>query len=136
MKTFYTERDIDDLHAAGVAEIEIDDDVVLTDLAREYAIKLGLRLKRVKQRTGPPVKGIPPALAEAPPKLQSEPSIAGAASTSPAAEMPAGTPPASGTPAEDPVAIIKAAVVARLGTDKHNALLDRLIPRIMAQLGK
>lgn len=41
-KTFYTERDIEDLHARGVTSIEVHDDVVLTDLARERALKLSL----------------------------------------------------------------------------------------------
>lgn len=47
-KIFYTERDIEDLHARSVTSIEIHDDVVLTDLARERALKLGMRLERVK----------------------------------------------------------------------------------------
>ncbi len=45
-KTFYTERDIEDMHARGVTSIEVHDDVVLTDLARERALKLGVRLQR------------------------------------------------------------------------------------------
>ena len=47
-KIFYTERDIEDLHARGVTSIDVHDDVVLTDLARERALKLGVRLARVK----------------------------------------------------------------------------------------
>ena len=45
-KTFYTERDIDDLYARGVRVIDVDDDVVITDLAREQALKYGIRLAR------------------------------------------------------------------------------------------
>jgi hypothetical protein len=45
-KTFYTERDIDDLYSRGVMVIDVDDDVVITDLAREKALKYGLRLSR------------------------------------------------------------------------------------------
>jgi hypothetical protein len=45
-KTFYTERDIQDLADRGVTEIEVNDDVVLTDLGREMALKLGIRLVR------------------------------------------------------------------------------------------
>lgn len=47
-KTFYTERDIDDLQNRGVTSIAINDDVVLTDAARERALKLGLTLQRGK----------------------------------------------------------------------------------------
>jgi hypothetical protein len=45
-KTFYTERDIQDLAARGVTSLEVNDDVVLTDLARDEALKRGLRLVR------------------------------------------------------------------------------------------
>ncbi len=47
-KVFYTERDIEDLHARGVTSIDVDDNVVLTDLAREQALKLGVKLTRVQ----------------------------------------------------------------------------------------
>lgn len=45
-KTFYTERDIIDLCNRGVTSLEVNDDVVLTDLARDVALKRGLRLVR------------------------------------------------------------------------------------------
>jgi hypothetical protein len=45
-KTFYTERDIIDLVGRGVTSLEVNDDVVLTELARDEAMKRGLRLVR------------------------------------------------------------------------------------------
>ena len=45
-KTFYTERDIIDLAGRGVTTLEVNDDVVLTDLARDEALKRGIRLTR------------------------------------------------------------------------------------------
>jgi hypothetical protein len=45
-KTFYTERDIIDLAERGVTSLEVNDDVVLTDLARDEALKRGVRLVR------------------------------------------------------------------------------------------
>lgn len=45
MKTFYTERDIEDMAAAGATEIRIDDSVVLTDVARDRARYLGLHIR-------------------------------------------------------------------------------------------
>ena len=45
-KTFYTERDIEDLAARGVKALNINDEVVLTDLARDKALALGFRLER------------------------------------------------------------------------------------------
>lgn len=62
-KTFYTERDIEDLHARGVASIDVHDDVVLTDLARERALKLGVRLVRVKPGA-PPADDVDAALVQ------------------------------------------------------------------------
>jgi len=47
-KIFYTERDIEDLHARGVTTIDVHDDVVLTDLARERMFKLGMMPARIK----------------------------------------------------------------------------------------
>ena len=47
-KTFYTERDIQDLADRGVTTLDVNDDVVLTELAREFAIARGIRLVRAK----------------------------------------------------------------------------------------
>ncbi|MFQ5614597.1 MAG: hypothetical protein ACE5H9_20945 [Anaerolineae bacterium] len=106
MKTFYTERDIVDLHAAGVTELLVDDEVVLTDLAREKAAKLGLQLKPVQKPERSPASG--PAL-------------------------PAAAQPAPGREA-DLASRIKAAVIARLGTTEHDDLLDKIIPQVLARL--
>lgn len=46
MRTFYTERDIEDLFARGVRELRMDDSTVLTDLAREKAQSLNIALVR------------------------------------------------------------------------------------------
>jgi hypothetical protein len=46
-KTFYTEHDIHDLLDRGVTALELNDDIVITDLARELALKNGIRLTRV-----------------------------------------------------------------------------------------
>ncbi len=45
-KTFYTERDIDDLKARGVDHIDVNDNVVLTELALERAMKHGIKVNR------------------------------------------------------------------------------------------
>lgn len=128
MKTFYTERDISDMHANGVTEIEIDDDVVLTELAREKAIALGLKMKLVTQRSGQP--NSLPRLAVAPQMLL-PPAVVGPSSPLP---TPAAPPPgATGT---DLAAQVKSAVIARLGTDAHNDLLDQVIPQVLARLNQ
>ncbi len=48
-KTFYTERDVIDLVQRGVTTLEVNDDIVLTDLARDEALKRGLRLVASKK---------------------------------------------------------------------------------------
>jgi hypothetical protein len=126
MKTFYTERDITDMHAKGVTEIEIDDDVVLTELAREKAISLGVKMKLVSQRSGQP--GALPRLAVAP-QMQLPPAVNGPASANPVSPNPTPT-------TADLAAQVKSAVIARLGTTAHNDLLDQIIPQVLARLGK
>ena len=63
-KTFYTERDIDDLLRQGVKSLIVDDDVVLTDLAYEKARKLGLELLRADDQ--PPAAPVRPYIAKLP----------------------------------------------------------------------
>lgn len=122
MKTFYTERDIEDMHAAGVTEIGLDDDVVLTDLAREKAIVLGMHIKRVDQRSGQP---------SSPPRL----AVVSAAPSTPKPEpAPTISPSPSSTPDEELASRVKAAVITRLGTTEHNGLLDIVIPQVLARL--
>jgi hypothetical protein len=128
MKTFYTERDISDMHAKGVTEIEIDDDVVLTDLARERAIALGLKMKLVAQRSGQPSSL--PRLAVAP-QMQLPPAVVG-----PNSLLPAPAAPSPGATETDLTAQVKSAVIARLGTDAHNDLLDQVIPQVLARLNQ
>ncbi len=56
-KIFYTERDIEDLYRSGVATLVVNDDVVVTDLAREKARKLGLELlKEHDQPSSAPIR--------------------------------------------------------------------------------
>ena len=136
MKQFYTVRDIEDMHAAGVVDIDIHDDVVLTDVAREKAIALGMRLNPVEPtgdgRQGPPM----PRMAVAAQTGVTPPD--GATPRTPASLPSAPTLPQanSGAATVDRVMQIKAAVVARLGTDKYNDLLDKIIPQVMSQFNK
>ena len=88
-KTFYTERDIADLAMRGVTTLEINDDVVLTDLARDEALKRGVKLTRPQ-----------------------------AAQPEDAAQ-------------EELIHRVKAAVIARLGSEVDAAVLDAAINRAM-----
>tara|TARA_B100000745_G_C19793470_1_gene260663 strand:+ start:42 stop:359 length:318 start_codon:yes stop_codon:yes gene_type:complete len=50
-KTFYTHTDIHDLAKSGVTMLQIDENVVLTMVAKETASKLGLQLVYDNQDT-------------------------------------------------------------------------------------
>ena len=45
-KIFYTERDIDDMNARGVTSVDITDNVVITDIAVERAMRYGMKVNR------------------------------------------------------------------------------------------
>jgi len=63
-KIFYTERDIEDLYHSGVTTLVVNDDVVITDLGREKARKLGVEL--LKENDQPSSAPIRPYITEHP----------------------------------------------------------------------
>jgi hypothetical protein len=109
-KVFYTERDIDDLHARGVESIDLTDNVVLTDLAVERAMKHGIRINR-RELSSPQ------------------------ATYSPSVNTYAAYPrQASGESAADAELKrrIKSAVLAKLNGQVDERLLDAVITRVLA----
>lgn len=46
-KIFYTERDIDDMKARGVTSIDVTDNIVMTDLALERAMRYEMKVNRI-----------------------------------------------------------------------------------------
>jgi hypothetical protein len=104
MKIFYTERDIEDMYRSGLTRLEVHDDVVLTDLAREKAVSLGIALVAPGQASS----SVP------------TPTVSSLA-----------TPPAN---PPDLVGRIRANVIARLGTNDYNELIDQIIPQVLARL--
>ncbi|MCJ7433776.1 MAG: hypothetical protein MUO77_09850, partial [Anaerolineales bacterium] len=122
-KTFYTERDIDDLLRQGVKSLIVDDDVVLTDLAYEKARKLGLELLRADDQ--PPAAPVRPYIAKLP-----SPSASGAAKATVSAST--GAPTLPPTPVADDLhqRVYKAAL-ARLGDSVDPKLLDVIVRRVL-----
>ena len=120
MKTFYTERDIVDMHAAGVTEIKMDDDVVLTDLAREKALALGVNLKPAGNSDAKQAGRIPRAPGAAVPAQAAGNAGGGSAA------LPAPPPPQT---SPELVSLVKAGVIAKLGTSDYNNILDQVIPK-------
>jgi len=52
-KIFYTERDIDEMNAKGVTSIDVTDNVVVTDLALERAMKYDMKINRNETVSSP-----------------------------------------------------------------------------------
>ncbi|MGB8648428.1 MAG: hypothetical protein WCF84_24545 [Anaerolineae bacterium] len=108
-RIFYTERDIEELARRGAREIDINDDVYLTDLARERIESLGIKAR-----------------------------VAGAghsASATPAPGAPTGA--AGGLSAAEKQQVIdkvKAGVIARLGPGVDTAMVDTIVRRVVGQL--
>jgi hypothetical protein len=63
VKTFYSLEDIETLVAQGVRELIVDEDSVLTDVAQEAAVRLGLKLLPKGQGPAAPVQPRPAAAA-------------------------------------------------------------------------
>ncbi len=114
-KEFYTERDIEDMWKRGIMSLQLNDNVVLTELAYEKAQRLGMQL--IKDRpVEPPAAPVRPYLSQA--------------------SQPAAAPAPPAPPAEaDLAARIREAVNARLGTQVDPQLLDVIIQRVLKSTG-
>jgi hypothetical protein len=122
-KVFYTEHDIEDMVNRGQRSLEVGDNVVLTDLAYEKARSLGMQLLEPNQK--PPAAPVRPYLSK--PAL-SQP----AAQVSPASSNSGGS---SSARLDAIKARVKTAVKAQLGSQVDDAMLDRIIERVAADLG-
>ncbi len=111
-KTFYTEQDIEGLHRQGVTSLVVNEDVVLTELAREKADRLGVRL--VREHDTPPSAPVRPYIASSRP-------------------APVEKPQASGN--SDLREKVRQAVIARLGDEVDPQLLDTIIRRVLDNVG-
>jgi hypothetical protein len=118
-KVFYTEIDIEDMVKRGILSLEINDNVVLTDLAYEKANRLGLKLVRDKPEN-PPAAPVRPYVVQQ--MAQKQPSAA--------SSVPAPHPAAT-----DLAQRIRSAVVARMGNQVDPALLDAIIQRVLTSTG-
>jgi hypothetical protein len=52
-KIFYTERDVDEMRARGLTSIDVTDNVVMTDLAMERALKYEMKINRMGRGSAP-----------------------------------------------------------------------------------
>ena len=117
-KIFYTERDIEDLFQNGVTTLVVNDDVVVTDLGRERALKLGVELLReYDQPSSAPIR----------PYITDKPSPSAALSL-PQTPIP---PPIKAT-LEDQVLD---AVQEQVGDTVDSSLLKTIIQRVLKSVG-
>ncbi len=117
-KEFYTERDIEDLFKRGILSLNVNENVVLTELAYEKANRLGMQLVR-GQPDNPPSAPVRPYLAQ-------KSALPPAAPLAEISAVPAGT---------DLHARIREAVLARMGGQVDPALLDIIIQRVLKSTG-
>ncbi len=136
-KDFITERDIEDMVKRGILSLEINDQVVLTDLAYEKANRLGMRLVRDKPEN-PPAAPVRPYIAQ---QQQPRPAASVAPASTPAVPMPPvsfGAPMPVQPPQADGEALqqrVRNAVIARLGSQVDANLVDVIIKRVLQNVG-
>ena len=109
-KIFYTERDIDDMKARGITSIDVTDNVVMTDLALERALRYEMKINRIEHSA---------------PKATYSPSV------NIYAAFPRETPSEASSDAELKQRI-KSAVLAKLDGQVDSVLLDAVITRVLA----
>jgi hypothetical protein len=123
-KTFYTERDIEDLSKRGVISLIIDDDVVLTDVARDKAMRLGMELVRER----PPSAPVRPYITQ----ITSPSATQQVTNQSTPAPSTGDSQTESKTESEDDLyKKVYDAVVARLGSSVDEKLIETIIRRVL-----
>ena len=109
-KIFYTERDIDDMKARGITSVEITENVVITDMALERAMKHGMKINRAEQMSAPK------------------------ATFSSSVNLVAAYPREASASDVELKQKIKSAVLARLDGQVDAALLDAVIARVVSAM--
>ena len=108
-KIFYTERDIDDMNARGVTSVDITEDVVITDIAVERAMRYGMKVNRAEPSS---------------PKATFSSSV----------NLVAAYPREASSADVELKQKIRSAVLAKLDGQVDAALLDAVISRVVASL--
>lgn len=126
MKKFYTDQDIEELFRNGVKSLQMDDDVVLTDLAFDKARKLGMLAS-----DAPPAAPVRPYLSD----VKTVHSQGRADSVSSALSQSGQPLIPSPSPHGEKGALlekrIREKVAAKLGNQVDSSLLDTIIKRTL-----
>ncbi len=124
-RTFYTERDIEDMAKRGVTEIEINDSVYITDVAREMMDKLGIKRKVTN---GAPASS----------SVLKSPDVANLhVPTLAAATVPSSVSVDGGLDAaekQEVIAKVKSGVIARLGPSVDVNVVEQIVRRVVGKL--
>lgn len=116
-RTFYTERDIQDMAKRGVTEIEVNDSVYITDIAREMMDKLGIKRK---------VTGS----ASATSSVLKSPDVANLHNPASAS----GNAPLTDSEKHEVIEKVKSGVIARLGPGVDSAVVEQIVKRVVEKL--
>jgi hypothetical protein len=116
-RTFYTERDIEDLAKRGVTELELNDSVYITDVAREMMDKLGIKRKVTNS-------------AAASSSVLASPDVANLRKPVPASKNLA----LSNGEKQELIDKVKSGVIARVGAGVDSAVVDQIVRRVVGAL--
>lgn len=129
-KQFYSANDIEDMFKSGIMSLEVNDNVVLTEMAYEKARSVGMNLVRDKP-DNPPSAPVRPYLSQ---KQVQRSAMPVAAPVIPPPSHPGG--PTAGAHEEINLQQrIRDAVIARLGAQVDSNLLDVIIRRVLTSTG-
>jgi len=128
-KTFYTERDIEDLARRGVISLLEDDDVVLTDIARDKAMRLGIEI--VHKFDQPPSAPQRPYITAMVSPSATKPGSEASAPSS----ISQASPPGPSTSSDELYESVRSEVVARMGDAVDPQLLETIIRRVLQNVG-
>jgi hypothetical protein len=124
-RIFYTERDIEDLAKRGVTEIEVNDSVYLTDLARETMDKLGIKRRVSGGQT-------------ASSSVLASPDVANLHAQSASAASASHNAPASGglsvAEKQEVMDKVKSGVLARLASGVDATVVEQIVKRVVEKL--
>lgn len=105
MKTYYSAQDIESLAGQGRHELVVDEDTVLTDLARDAAARLGVRLVAPGRAPAAPAAANPATPTAALPPIPAKPR--GCLHASGASRTQLAAPATNGRVVDDLVGAIK-----------------------------
>jgi hypothetical protein len=127
-KKFYTDKDIEELFHSGVKTLQVDDEVVLTDIAYEKAIRLGFELV-MDRADAPPAAPVRPYLSEKnTPPLRGKPKVD-------SVSEPLSQPKQDSMKVAALEKRIRERVAAQLGNQVDPQLLDTIIKRTLKVTG-